>query len=61
MGQFLYYSHPSTCEMWTLVRHLLVHISNFGDNLVFFLLLQLSLVAGKKCLGSKKKSLFIPF
>lgn len=22
IGQFLYYSHPSTCKIWTLVRHL---------------------------------------
>lgn len=37
IGQFLYYSHPSTCEIWTLVRHLLAHISNFRDNLVIFI------------------------
>lgn len=37
IGQFLYYSHPSTCEIWTLVRHLLVHISHFRDNLVIFI------------------------
>lgn len=36
MGQFLYYRHPSTCEIWTHVRHLLVHISHFRDNLVLF-------------------------
>lgn len=36
MGQFLYYSHPSTYEIWTHVRHLLVHISHFKDNLGLF-------------------------
>lgn len=36
IGQFLYYSHPSTCEIWTLVKHLLVHISCFSYNLVLF-------------------------
>lgn len=46
MGQFLYYSHPSTCEIWTHVRHLLVHTSHFGGNLVLFLV-QLSLVEAK--------------
>lgn len=36
IGQFLYYSHPSTCEIWTLVRHLRVHVSCFSYNLVLF-------------------------
>lgn len=36
IGQFLYYSHPSTCEIWTLVRHLWVHVSCFSYNLVLF-------------------------
>lgn len=34
IGQFLYYSHPSTCEIWTLVRHLGVQGSCFSYNLV---------------------------
>lgn len=58
MGQFLYYSHPSTCEMWTLVRHLLVHISHFRDNLVFFFA-AIKFGGWKKCLGSKKKSIYL--
>ena len=36
IGQFLYYSHPSTCEIWTLVRHLRVHVSCFCSNLALF-------------------------
>lgn len=30
IGQFLYYSHPSTQEIWTLVKHLLGPVSCFS-------------------------------
>lgn len=36
IGQFLYYSNPSTCEIWSLVRHLWLHVSCLSYNLVLF-------------------------
>lgn len=36
IGQFLYYSHLSTCEIWTLVIHLQIRVSCFWHNLVLY-------------------------
>lgn len=60
MGQFLYYSHPSTCEIWTLVRHLLAHISHFRDSLVLFIA-AIKFGGWEICLGSQRKSVYLFF
>lgn len=46
IGQFLYYSHPSTQEIWTLVKHLLGPVSCFSPVFSLFA----AITCSKACL-----------